>query len=116
MAGQYSAVVESEGLVFLSGQVPYEEDGTLVTGDFAAQARQVFANMGRCLAAAGCGFEDVLKVTTYLADLHDAPVYSAIYGEFFAEPYPARATVQAGLAGFKIEVEVVARVPGSGAS
>jgi 2-iminobutanoate/2-iminopropanoate deaminase len=73
--------------------------------------------MGRCLSAGGCGFADVLKVTTYLADLADAPSYSRIYGEFFAEPYPARATVQAGLAaGFRIEVEAIARVPASGTS
>jgi 2-iminobutanoate/2-iminopropanoate deaminase len=114
-AGQYSPVVESDGLVFLSGQVPLDAGGRLVSEDFAAQARQVMENMGRCLTAAGCGFGDVLKVTSYLADLADASTYSEIYGEFFTEPYPARATVQAGLAGgFRIEMEAIARIPGSG--
>jgi reactive intermediate/imine deaminase len=108
--------VESDGLVFSSGQVPLDASGTLFSDDFAVQARQVFENMRRCLDATGCGFADVLKVTTYLADLADAPTYSEIYGEFFAQPYPARATVQAGLAaGFRIEVEAIARVPSSGA-
>jgi 2-iminobutanoate/2-iminopropanoate deaminase len=111
-AGQYSPVVESDGFVFLSGQVPLDADGKLVSDDFAVQARQVFTNMGRCLSAAGCGFTDVLKVTTYLADLGDAASYAEIYGEFFDEPYPARATLQAGLAaGFKIEIEAIAHVP-----
>jgi 2-iminobutanoate/2-iminopropanoate deaminase len=109
--------MESDGFVFLSGQVPIDASGTLVSDDFAVQARQVLENMGRCLGAAGCGFADVLKVTTYLADFADAPSYAEIYGEFFAEPYPARATVQAGLAGgFRIEIEAIARVPASGTS
>jgi len=110
-AGQYTPVVESEGLVFLSGQVPFDENGSLIAGDFSTQAHQAFENMRRCLAAAGCEFSDVVKVTTFLADFGDASEYGQIYAEYFTEPYPARSTVQAGLAGFKIEIEAVARIP-----
>lgn len=110
--GQYSPVIDSEGLVFLSGQVPCDEMGALVSEDFAVQARQVFENMRRCLAAAGCTLDDVVKVIGFLDDLGNAAQYGDIYAEFFAEPYPARSTVQAGLAaGFKVEVEAIARKP-----
>lgn len=112
-AAPYSSVVVSDDLVLLSGQVPFDTDRRLVSEDFEAQARQVFDNVGRCLEAAGCGFGDVLKVTTFLADLGDFAAYNAIYAEYFVEPYPARTTVQAGLLGFRIEVEAVARRPRS---
>lgn len=109
--GQYTPAIESDGLVFLSGQVPFDADGQLVSEDFAQQARQVFANMGHCLAAAGCDFDDVLKVTAFLVDMNDAKVFNDMYGEHFAAPFPARSTVQVVLPGFKLEVEAIARKP-----
>lgn len=110
-SGQYSAVVEAGGLVFVSGQVPYDARGTLVSKDFSEQARQAFRNMGTCLAAAGCDFKDVVKVLGFLRDLDDAGLYGAVYEEFFSPPYPARSTVQVGLAGFSVEVEAIAVKP-----
>lgn len=110
-SGQYTPAIESDGLVFLSGQVPFDADGRLVSQDFATQARQVFENMSRCLAAAGCEFTDVLKVTGFLADMNDAKVFNEIYGDYFAAPYPARSTVQVVLPDFKLEVEAIARRP-----
>jgi 2-iminobutanoate/2-iminopropanoate deaminase len=109
--GQYTPAIESDGLVFLSGQVPFDAAGKLVSEDFATQARQVFENMNRCLRAAGCEFADVLKVTGFLADMNDAKIFNEIYGEYFAAPYPARSTVQVVLPDFKLEVEAIARRP-----
>ena len=108
-AAPYSSVVASGDLVLVSGQVPFDAEGLLVSENFDEQARQVFGNLERCLAAAGCGFGDVLKVTAFLADLADFPDYNRVYAEYFVEPYPARTTVQAGLLGFRIEVEAIAR-------
>ena len=65
----YSSVVASGDLVVTAGQVPFDADGNVVSPDFEAQARQTIENLGRCLAAAGCGFEDVIQVTTFPADL-----------------------------------------------
>jgi 2-iminobutanoate/2-iminopropanoate deaminase len=107
----YSPVIVSGDLVLLSGQIPFDATGGLVSDDFAAQARQVFDNMRRCLAAAGCGFEDVVKVNAYLASFDDFQTYNEVYAEYFAPPYPARTTVQAGLYGFSLEVEALARRP-----
>ena len=108
-AAPYSPVLVSGDLVFTSGQVPYDADGKLVSDDFAEQAHRTFQNVGLCLATAGCDFADVVKVTAYLADLADFPVYTEIYREYFKEPLPARTTVGAALLGFKIEVEAIAR-------
>jgi len=72
----------------------------------------VFDNLSRCLAAAGCGLEHVIKVTTFLSDFGDFAAYNAVYESYFSSPYPARTTVQTGLApGLRIEVEALARKP-----
>jgi 2-iminobutanoate/2-iminopropanoate deaminase len=107
----YSPVIVSGDLVYTAGQAPFDVDGKLVSDDVAEQTRQTLTNLGACLAAAGCGFEDVLKVNAYLTSLDDFPAYNEVYLEFFDAPYPARTTVQAGLVGFKVEIEAVARKP-----
>ncbi len=108
----YSPVVVSGDLGATAGQVAFDEDGELVRGGIEEQARQVFENLSTCLAAAGCGLEDVIKVTTFLSDLGDFPAYNGVYDEYFSAPYPARTTVQAGLApGLLIEVEALATKP-----
>ena len=65
----YTHVVSATGsrLVFVAGQVAEDADGNLVgAGDLAAQARQAFANVGRCLAAAGAVPKQVARITIYV--------------------------------------------------
>ena len=71
----YSQVVTGRGrLVVVSGQVAQNVKGELVgPGDPAAQARQVFENLGRCLAEVGAGFDDVVKLTLFVLDVADLP-------------------------------------------
>ena len=71
----YSQVVIGQGrLVVVSGQIAQDERGELVgAGDPAAQARQVFENLRRCLAQAGAGFGDVVKLTFFVLDIADLP-------------------------------------------
>lgn len=107
----YSSVIVSGDLVFTAGQAPFDADGKLVSEDFAEQTHQTLKNLGRCLEAAGCGFEDVLKVNAFLVDLDDFPAYNEVYRQYFSEPYPARTTVGANLVGFKVEIEAIARKP-----
>jgi len=108
----YSPVVVSGDLVATAGQVAFDEDGELVADGIEEQARRVFENLSRCLAAAGCGLDDVIKVTTFLSDFGDFTTYNEVYKKYFSPPYPARTTVQTGLApGLRIEVEVLARKP-----
>jgi len=93
--GPYSQAVVAGGWVFLSGQIALDpSSGELVSGGVAAQTRQVLANLSAVLAAAGTGLEQVVRTTVYLKDLGSFGEVNAIYGEFFKEPCPARATVE----------------------
>jgi len=92
--GTYSQAVQSGQLVFLSGQIPLRpDDMTIVDGDFAARARQVFTNLGAVAEAAGGDLNDIVKLTIFLTDLNDFATVNAVMEEFFEQPYPARAAV-----------------------
>src|ERR1700744_218246 len=98
--GPYSQAIKAGNLLFCSGQIPLDpKSGEMVGGsDVKAQAKQVMANLGAVLAAGGSSFGKVVKTTIYLADLGHFKDVNEIYGGFFAEAPPARATVQvAGL-------------------
>src|SRR5580692_1551648 len=75
----YSQVVAGRGrLVVVSGQVAQDEHGELVgAGDADLQARQVFENLRRCLAEAGAGFGDVVKLGLYVLDVAHLPAVRA---------------------------------------
>ena len=114
----YTDAVRAGSLVFVSGVVPVDDEGALVGGDdVAAQARQVFANMGRVLAAAGVGFADVVKVTIFLTDVDDRPAINPVRQEIFGSSRPASTLVEISrlaIPGAKIEVEAVAVLPEPG--
>jgi 2-iminobutanoate/2-iminopropanoate deaminase len=111
-AAPYSPVVVSGDHVYTAGQVAFDADGQLVPGGIEEQTHQVLANLRACLRAADCDLDDVVKVNAYLVDLGDFATYNEIYRTYFTEPFPARTTVQAGLApGFLVEIEAVARRP-----
>ena len=111
----YSPVVRSGDHVYTAGQVGFDPTGTLVEGGIAEQTRQTLANLEACLGAAGCTLDDVVKVNVFLVDLADFDAFNEIYRAAFAEPYPARTTVQAGLpGGIRVEIEAVARLAPSG--
>jgi 2-iminobutanoate/2-iminopropanoate deaminase len=94
--GPYSQAVRAGDLVFCSGQIALDpESGQMVGGgDVAAETRQVVANLGAVLAAAGASFADVVKTTIFLADMNDFQTVNQIYGEAMTTPPPARATVE----------------------
>ena len=111
----YTDAVRAGDLVFVSGIVAVDREGQLVGGaDVVAQARQVFHNLREVLAAAGCGFEDVVKVTIYLTDVDDRPSINPVRQEVFGEARPASTLVEVprlAVPGAKIEIECVALVP-----
>ncbi|MEU8650613.1 RidA family protein [Streptomyces sp. NPDC048737] len=96
-AAQYTHVVLGTGrFVAVSGQLPLDEDGHLVgEGDPRAQARQVFENLRRCLAAAGAGFDDVVKLTYFVTDMAHMPaVREARAAHMSDDRLPAASAVQ----------------------
>jgi 2-iminobutanoate/2-iminopropanoate deaminase len=109
--GPYSQAVRIGQLLFCSGQIPLDPaTGQLVTGDIAAQTRQVFQNLAAVLAAAGASFADVARTTVYLADMNDFAAMNEVYATFFTAPAPARSTIQAaGLPrNARVEIDVIA--------
>ncbi|BFO17023.1 RidA family protein [Streptomyces sp. KM77-8] len=116
-AAQYTHVVTGTGrLVAVSGQLPLDEDGALVgEGDAGAQARQVFENLRRCLAAAGATFDDVVKLTFFVTDMAHMPAVREARAAHIPDGrLPAASAVQvAGLVRpeFLMEIEALAVVP-----
>jgi 2-iminobutanoate/2-iminopropanoate deaminase len=111
-APPYSPVVVAGDIVFTAGQVAMDRSGVVVAGGIVEQTEQVLRNVAACLRAAGCGMDDVVKTTAFLADLADFAAFNDVYARHFEQPYPARTTVQAGLAtGLLVEIEAVARRP-----
>ena len=94
--GPYSQAIRAGAMTFLSGQIAINPGtGELVgQGDVEVQTVQVMANLKAVLAAAGHGFEDVVKVTIFLKDLGDFGAVNALYAEALSGHRPARATVE----------------------
>ena len=109
--GPYSQAVRAGQLLFVSGQVPLDPaTGQIVSGDIAAQTRRVFDNLGAVLKAGGRSFADVVRTTVFLADMNDFAAVNEVYGTYFSEPYPARATVQVARLpkDARVEIDVIA--------
>jgi 2-iminobutanoate/2-iminopropanoate deaminase len=81
----------------------------------AAQAEQAVANLGALLSAAGFGYNDIVKTTIFLVDLADFATVNEIYGRAFAQPYPARSTIQVAALpkGGLVEIEAIAKRGGA---
>ena len=114
--GPYSQAVAVEGFLYTSGQIGLDPTSGEMASGFEAQARQVLANLRAVLAAAGCGFHDVVKATVYVTDLADFPQLNTLYGEAMGSHRPARSTVQVAALpkGGLVEIDLVAKLPADG--
>jgi len=112
--GPYSQAIKAGNLLFCSGQIPLDpKSGEMVGGsDVKAQAEQVMRNLKAVLEAGGASFASVVKTTIFLADLGHFKEVNEIYGGYFKDAPPARATVQvAGLPrGALVEIDAIAVV------
>jgi 2-iminobutanoate/2-iminopropanoate deaminase len=111
--GPYSQAVSVAAgtMVFLSGQIPLDpKTGQLVDGDVAAQTERVMKNLESVLAAAGCTFANVVRCGIFLTDLGDFTKMNEVYGRYFPQHPPARATVQVSALprGAKVEIDCIA--------
>jgi reactive intermediate/imine deaminase len=111
----YTDAVRAGDLLFVSGVVAVDAEGTLVGGDdVVAQARQIFENMRVVLEEVGCAFADVVKVTIFLTDVNDRARINPVRQEVFGSARPASTLVEVSrlaVEGAKIEVEAIAAVP-----
>jgi len=109
--GPYSQAVRAGDLVFASGQIPIDPaTGEFVAGGIAEQTEQILRNLTAVFEAAGVGLNQVVKTTVFLADMDDFSAMNEVYGRFFGEEPPARATVQAARLprDARVEIEAIA--------
>jgi 2-iminobutanoate/2-iminopropanoate deaminase len=109
--GPYSQAVRAGGFVFASGQIPIDpKTGQFVEGGIVEQTHQVMRNIKALLEASGTSLEAAVKTTVFLADMDEYPAMNEVYGQYFKENPPARATVQAVRLprDARVEIEVIA--------
>jgi 2-iminobutanoate/2-iminopropanoate deaminase len=110
--GPYSQAVLTGDTLYVSGQVPIDPaEGRIVADDVVGQARRVMQNLEAILAAAGMTFADVVKTTIFLTSMDDFQSVNEVYGAYFPEDPPARATIAVAALplGAKVEIEAVAK-------
>lgn len=110
--GPYShAYITYNGLIFTSGQIPANPDGSPMAEGIEAQAEQSCRNVGAVLEAAGTDYAHVIKTTCFLADMADFAAFNKVYEKYFTSK-PARSCVAVKTlpAGALCEIEAVAEL------
>jgi len=112
--GPYSQAVVVGELVFLSGQIALDpESGEMVGGDMEARTTRVMENMRAVLAAVGLSFDHLVRTTIFLKDMDDFEVVNRVYGGYFDNAPPARATVEVARLpkNARVEIDGIAVIP-----
>jgi reactive intermediate/imine deaminase len=92
--GAYSQAVKVGDTVYLSGQIPLDPASMqIVEGGFAEQAHQVFRNLKAVCEAAGGDLNQIVKLNAFLTDLSNFATFNEVMGQYFQQPYPARAAI-----------------------
>ncbi len=109
--GPYSQAVRYENLLFVSGQIAIDpETQTFIGGDAKKQTKRIMENIKAILEEAGLNFNHVIKTTIYLKNINDFNDVNEVYGEYFSDYKPARATVEVSNLpkDALVEIEVIA--------
>jgi reactive intermediate/imine deaminase len=107
-----SPATRAGDFVFVSGQVPTDDQGQVIVGGIEAQTRRVFERLAEALALGGCTLADVCKVSVWLDDARDFGSFNRVYMECFGDHRPARSTVESRLMiDAKVEIDVTAYKP-----
>ncbi len=109
--GPYSQAIESDGLIFISGQLPLiPGEGVLATG-IEAQARQSLTNIKSILESQGLTMANIIKTTIFVTNLADYKTVNDVYATFFTDAYPARSAIQVAALplGAELEIEAIAK-------
>jgi len=109
--GPYSQAVETNGFLFISGQIPIDPStGEVVEGGIKEQTEQVLKNIGAILKEAGLDYKNVVKTTCLLSDMDNFAAMNEVYARYFTSEMPARAAygvVRLPL-GVMVEIECIA--------
>jgi 2-iminobutanoate/2-iminopropanoate deaminase len=106
--GPYSQGIRAGSLLFVSGQIPIDPaTGALIEGkDIQSQTRRVLENIQEILSSGGAAIDNVVRTTVFLKDMNDFSGMNQVYGEFFREAAPARATVEVARLPRDVAVEI----------
>jgi 2-iminobutanoate/2-iminopropanoate deaminase len=110
--GPYSQAVIEGDFIFVAGQgCTNPVTGTRELGDVRSETKRTFENVRAVLEAAGSSLDHVLKCNVYLRDINDFAAMNEVYETYFAAPFPARTTIQAGAlpGGIAVEIECIAK-------
>ena len=111
--GPYAQAVKANGMVYTAGQIPINpKTGDFVSGDIAAQTRQVLENLKAVLEAGGSSLGKVVKATVFLRNMSDFAAMNEVYAEYLGTVKPARSTVAVAELprGALVEIDLVAVV------
>lgn len=105
--GPYSQAIEANGMLFISGQIPFNHTTmTLISNDIKDQTRQALSNLQAIILEAGYTLKNVVKVTVYLKDMNDFALMNEVYAEFFSEHKPSRAAVEVARLPKDVKIEI----------
>jgi 2-iminobutanoate/2-iminopropanoate deaminase len=110
VSGPYSAAVEANDIVFISGQIPIDPATGEMISDIKIATRQVLTNIQAILNKTGLDMSCIIKTTIFLKNMSDFSTVNEIYADFFPEEPPARSTIEASVLpkGAPIEIEAIA--------
>ncbi len=107
--GPYSQAIRTGNLLFVSGQIPIDpRSGELVRSGIADETKKVLENLQAILEEAGGSLNDIVKTTIFIKDMNQFAAINEVYGSFFKQPYPARATVEVSRLPKDVNVEIEA--------
>ncbi len=106
--GPYNQAVMSGDTLFISGQIALDpSSGALVQGSIEEETEQVMKNLKAILEEAGLSFENVIKSSIFVKDMHQFQAINQVYGAYFKpETAPARETVEVGNLPKFVNVEI----------
>jgi len=110
--GPYSQGIIAGDCVYVAGQAGINPETGEIYRGIEIETRQTLKNIEAILAEAGCGLKDIVKITSYLADVEQFAEVNKVFEEMLPEPRPVRTTVQVHLRrGISIEIDVIAHIP-----
>ena len=107
-----SPAIRAGDFVFVSGQVPVDTDGAVVSGGIGPETDQVITNITKVLALADCTLSDIVKTTVWLRNRDDFAAFNGAYAKYFSSSPPTRSTAESRLMiDISVEIEAVAYKP-----
>ena len=108
--GPYSQAIIANGMLYVSGQIPVNPVTGEVNSDISEQTKQSMENIKAILMEAGTDFSKVVRCGIFIKNMDDFAKINEVYGSYFTEPYPARATVEVARLPKDVLVEIEATV------